>query len=102
MRQSFLIWLAVVLAGAAACKKTQTTSESTVTNFSAQDIVGKSWVPTGAGGYVELSFTDKTAKFELNFEGQACGLADYKITANGVEIGKTRRCPVEDYVGLRE
>lgn len=59
-------------------------------------------MPTGAGGYVDLSFTDKTAKFELNFEGQQCGLADYKITGNGIKIGKTRRCPVEDFVGLRE
>ncbi len=98
----FFVLSATLWITATACKKTQTVSEPVTANFTQQDIVGKSWVPTGAGGYVDLSFTDKTAKFELNFEGQQCGLADYKITGNGIEIGKTRRCPVEDFVGLRE
>ena len=104
MRPSVLfpLAIAVIAITAIACKKTPPPAEPVTTNFTAQDIVGKSWVPTGQGGYVELTFTDKTAKFELNFEGQACGLADYKITGNGIEIGKTRRCPVEDFVGLRE
>lgn len=93
----------LMLVATTRCEKKQPQSPTPEASpVSAADIVGKSWVPTGAGGYVELSFTEKTAKFELNFEGQACGLADYKITAQGIEIGKTRRCPVEDFVGLRE
>lgn len=101
-RKLFLLTPVALFTIVTACKKTQTAPEPVAANFTLQDIVGKSWVPTGAGGYVDLSFTDKTAKFELNFEGQACGIADYKITAAGIEIGKTRRCPVEDFVGLRE
>ena len=83
MRPSVLFPLttAVFAITAAACKKTPPPAEPVATNFSAQDIVGKSWVPTGQGGYVELTFTDKTAKFELNFEGQAEGVDADAIVA---------------------
>ncbi len=84
------------------CKKTQVTPQESAAVLTQQDLVGKSWVPSGVRNYVDLTFTDKVARFEVNFEGQSCGVADYKITGNSVEIGKTRRCTVEDFVGLTE
>ncbi|GEM_PF-6997192 len=86
------------------CKRAQAPVAEPVA-VTTSDLAGKSWGGTGPGAryHFEVSFTDRTAKFETNAEGTTCGLADFTLSGSIVSFSKTRACPgAEAYVVPRD